>query len=203
VADFQVCSLDPRCKDHLVDSFDKSSLAKTQALIGDHVVLYEIHSATFDSGILTDHVAQKELAKAKAKETLGGTMGLSVSGPAQGDIIRTALNIKTLSLSSSSSSSPTPLFDSMQCTWSVLEQSAEPALLEAYETGRTNSTPPVMGGQEDRRPAALLHPTFSFRYGFPPEVVSALRICSCMRVLMRQIGLVKGTMIIPEAHKPR
>jgi aryl-alcohol dehydrogenase-like predicted oxidoreductase len=142
VADFQV-SLDPgvphEVKDHSVDTFHQQ-LAETKALIGDHVVLYQIHSATFDSGILTDHLAHQELAK--AKETLGWKMGLSVSGPAQGDVIRTALNIKTLpspsssASSSSSSSSPTPLFDSVQCTWNVLEQSAGPALLEAYETGR-------------------------------------------------------------------
>jgi hypothetical protein len=61
-----------------------------------------------------------------------------------------------LSSLASSSSSPTPLFDSMQCTWNVLDQSAELALMEAYETGRTNWTSPVTGGQEDHRPAAAL-----------------------------------------------
>jgi hypothetical protein len=44
------------------------------------------------------------------------------------------------------------------------------------------------------------HPTCSGMVSRPPEAVSALRICRCKRLLMSQIGLVKGTMIISEAQ---
>lgn len=128
VADFNV-SLAPgaphEVKDHSVDNF-KKQLEETKSIIGKYVKLYQIHSATFESGILTDSKAHEELAN--AKESLGWRLGLSVSSPNQGEIIRTALKIKTASL--------LPLFDSVQCTWNLLEQSAGIALLEAYETGR-------------------------------------------------------------------
>jgi len=126
VADFQVSLAqgEPHeVKDHSTENFLKQ-LKETEALIGDYVDLYQIHSATFESGILTDTKAHKALAD--TKKARGWKMGLSVSSPRQGDVIRKAMEITV---------DKTRLFDSVQCTWNLLEQSASEALLELHEAG--------------------------------------------------------------------
>ena len=125
VADFQVSlgqGQPHEVKDHSVANFMKQ-LEETKQNIGEYVDLYQIHSATFQSGVLTDTSVHQALFQ--TKQQYGWKMGLSVSGPSQGDVIRAALQI---------TQEQTPLFDSVQCTWNLLEQSAGPALMEA--TGR-------------------------------------------------------------------
>lgn len=130
VADFQVALTKGQpheIKDHSVSNF-KKQLEETKQCIGEYVDLYQIHSATFDSGVLSDDTVHQALWD--AKQTLGWKLGLSVSGPSQGDIIRAALKIQI------PGSSNTPLFDSIQCTFNLFEQSASSALLQAYENGK-------------------------------------------------------------------
>jgi aryl-alcohol dehydrogenase-like predicted oxidoreductase len=98
---------------------------ETVELVGDYVNLYQVHSATFESGILTDkrvHEALNECKKSK-----NWSIGLSVSGPNQNDILREAMKIK--------SSDGVRLFDSVQCTYNVLEQRPGDALVEASNAG--------------------------------------------------------------------
>lgn len=111
-------------KDHSVENFLKQ-LKETQEELGEYVNLYQVHSATFESGILTDERAHEALAK--CREERGWSIGLSVSGTVQDEIIRTAMKIKT--------ADGGRLFDSVQCTFNVLEQKPGPALLEAHEAG--------------------------------------------------------------------
>ncbi len=111
-------------KDHSVDNFLKQ-LKETEKELGEYVNLYQVHSATFESGILTDERAHEALAK--CREERGWSIGLSVSGTVQDEIIRTAMKIKT--------ADGGRLFDSVQCTFNVLEQKPGPALLDAHEAG--------------------------------------------------------------------
>lgn len=127
VADWNV-ALEPgaphEVKDHSVDNFLKQ-LKETEEELGEYVNLYQVHSATFESGILTDGRAHEALAQCRKEK--GWSIGLSVSGTVQDEIIRTAMKIKT--------ADGGRLFDSVQCTFNVLEQRAGPALLEAHESG--------------------------------------------------------------------
>ncbi|HZG02439.1 MAG TPA: aldo/keto reductase [Streptomyces sp.] len=111
-------------KDHGVATFERQ-LAETRALLGDRLGLYQIHSVTPGSTALTDTALHRRLADLAAE---GVTVGLSTSGPAQGDAIRAALEVTV---------DGEPLFRSVQATWNPLEPSAGPALAEAHDAGRT------------------------------------------------------------------
>ena len=127
VADWNVALKDGaphEVKDHSVDNF-LMQLRETEKELGEYVNLYQVHSATFESGILTDERAHEALAK--CREERGWSIGLSVSGTVQDEIIRTAMKIKT--------ADGGRLFDSVQCTFNVLEQKPGPALLDAHEAG--------------------------------------------------------------------
>jgi aryl-alcohol dehydrogenase-like predicted oxidoreductase len=56
----------------------------------------------------------------------GVRIGLTTSGPSQADVLRRALEIER---------DGTPLFQSVQATWNLLEPSAAPALAEARAAG--------------------------------------------------------------------
>ncbi len=100
-------------------------IEETNEHIGDYVKLYQVHSATFDSGILTNTRAHEALNE--CKKTKGWSIGLSVSGPKQNDILREAMKIKV--------SDGSRLFDSVQCTYNILEQRPGEALVEAHNAG--------------------------------------------------------------------
>jgi len=126
VASFQV-ELPPgaphEVKDHSTENFLKQ-LQETDEYLGEYVDLYQIHSATFESGILTDERAHRALADCKAKR--GWKMGLSVSSPKQSDVIQEALQIKV---------DNERLFDAVQCTYNLFEQAPGPALQKAHDEG--------------------------------------------------------------------
>jgi aryl-alcohol dehydrogenase-like predicted oxidoreductase len=91
---------------------------ETQALLGDYVGLYQIHSATLESGVLDDAEVREELAALRAT---GVRVGLSVSGDRQADTIDRALE--------------TGGFDEVQATWNLHERSAGDALARAHAAG--------------------------------------------------------------------
>jgi len=111
-------------KDHSVDNFLKQ-VEETKELIGEYLDLYQVHSATFESGILTDTRVHEALASFKMEK--GCKLGLSVSGPTQDEILREAMKINAPDGSR--------LFDSVQCTYNLLEQRPGKALLEARNAG--------------------------------------------------------------------
>eukprot|EP00980_Cylindrotheca_fusiformis_P008720 scaffold1868_cov193-Cylindrotheca_fusiformis.AAC.5 len=110
-------------KDHSVENFLKQ-LAETNESIGDYVNLYQIHSATFESGVLENQDIHKALHD--CREDRGWKIGLSVSSPKQDEILRRAMEIEV---------NGKKLFDSVQCTYNVLEQRPGPVLSEAHEAG--------------------------------------------------------------------
>jgi aryl-alcohol dehydrogenase-like predicted oxidoreductase len=91
---------------------------ETSALLGDHLRLYQIHSATVDSGVLEDREVRDELAALRER---GVRVGLTVTGPRQAATIERALE--------------TGGFDAVQASWNLHERSAAGALARAREAG--------------------------------------------------------------------
>jgi aryl-alcohol dehydrogenase-like predicted oxidoreductase len=109
-------------KDHSLAALTRQT-AETRTLLGDHLDLYQIHSATLDSGVLEDQAVLAELTRLHEE---GLVIGLSSSGPAQAATIRRALELTT------AGAAP---FACVQATWNLLEPSAGPALAEAGSAG--------------------------------------------------------------------
>jgi aryl-alcohol dehydrogenase-like predicted oxidoreductase len=97
--------------------------AETQSLLGDYLDLYQIHSATLDSGVLENTAVLAELARLKRD---GVAIGLSLSGADQPLALARALTIEVDGVR---------LFDTVQATWNLLEPSAGPALHDADSAG--------------------------------------------------------------------
>jgi aryl-alcohol dehydrogenase-like predicted oxidoreductase len=93
-------------------------LAESRALLGLHLRLYQIHSATLESGVLEDRAVLEELRRLREE---GLSVGVSVTGPQQTETIRRALEVGS--------------FDTVQATWNLLERSSGAALAEAHAAG--------------------------------------------------------------------
>lgn len=119
----------------------RRQLGETRELLGGHLGLYQIHSATLESGVLEDDNVLRELED--LKET-GVAVGLSVTGPHQAETVQRALETGT--------------FDCVQATWNLFERSAEDALARAHETGtgvivkEALANGRLVGGDERLRP---------------------------------------------------
>ena len=109
-------------KQHNVDVLRKQ-FAISQQFFGDHLNLYQIHSATLQSGVLENQPVLECLAEMRNR---GLEIGLSVSGVDQSAVIEKAISIKF---------DGEKLFSSVQATWNLLERSAESALGKAHEAG--------------------------------------------------------------------
>lgn len=121
-ADWQVKADKHEIKEHSLETLTHQ-LAESQATLGHHLSLYQIHSATLESGVLEDRAVLEELARLRQR---GVRIGLSLTGPRQSDTLRRALDITVAGQR---------LFDCVQATWNLLEQSAGTALNEAHEAG--------------------------------------------------------------------
>lgn len=124
-------------KDHSLAHFE-SQLPETLATCGEFVRLYQIHSATFDSGILGNVEAHRALARLRRER--GWRLGLSLSGPLQGETLDAALALEEPEEPTQGDASETQprrrrLFDSVQATYNVLEQAPQEALMRAREAG--------------------------------------------------------------------
>ena len=109
-------------KDHSLAAL-RRQLAESRALLGAFLALYQVHSATLESGILDDRAVLSALAELVSG---GLVIGMSVSGPRQAEVIRKALTIRVDGVNP---------FRSVQATWNLLEPSAGPALAEAHAAG--------------------------------------------------------------------
>jgi aryl-alcohol dehydrogenase-like predicted oxidoreductase len=96
---------------------------ESRAHLDRYLSLYQIHSATFESGVLHNRLVLNKLARLKA----GGTsIGLTLSGANQAAVLAEARRVEVDGVR---------LFDTVQATWNLLEPSAGPALAEAAAAG--------------------------------------------------------------------
>lgn len=109
-------------KEHSLAVFT-AQLAESRALLGPHLALYQVHSLTPDSGFFADAGLLRALAGLRADGVL---VGLTTSGPGQGDTIRRALELTV---------DGRPLFSTAQVTWNLLEPSVDKAAAEAASAG--------------------------------------------------------------------
>ncbi|MEB2283241.1 MAG: aldo/keto reductase [Myxococcales bacterium] len=100
-------------------------LGETRALLGDHLDLYQIHSATAESGCLED---ERLLAALVAARRSGAcrALGLSLSGPTSDRALALALAARI---------DGEPVFDAVQATVNLLEPSLLPLLAAAHAAG--------------------------------------------------------------------
>jgi aryl-alcohol dehydrogenase-like predicted oxidoreductase len=96
----------------------RRQLDETRGVLGEHLDLYQVHSATLESGVLEDAAVLGDLEGLKKA---GVAVGLSVTGSHQVETIARALD--------------TGVFDTVQATWNLLERSASDALAQAHEAG--------------------------------------------------------------------
>ena len=122
VGDWRMDADTHEVKDHSLPALTRQA-AESRSLLGDHLDLYQIHSATLDSGVLEDRPVLDELGRLRDQ---GLVIGMSSSGPAQAATIRRALEL------TSAGKAP---FACVQATWNLLEPSAGPALAEVGQAG--------------------------------------------------------------------
>ncbi|MBE2225482.1 MAG: aldo/keto reductase [Anaerolineae bacterium] len=122
-ADWQIQADAHEIKEHSLPVLERQ-IQESRALLGDYLDIYQIHSATLDSGVLTNDAVLAKLAQLKQD---GLKIGLSLSGSQQGETLKRALDVQT--------ENGALLFDSVQATWNLLEQSAGEALRQAHEAG--------------------------------------------------------------------
>ncbi|CDF80734.1 oxidoreductase [Formosa agariphila KMM 3901] len=111
-------------KEHSFDKL-KEQWQISKALLPE-LKIYQVHSATLDSGIFTNTEALQELHSIK-KET-GVQIGISSSGVNQNEIIETALSIKI---------DNEDLFTSFQVTYNIFEQSTYKLLKRILSENKT------------------------------------------------------------------
>jgi aryl-alcohol dehydrogenase-like predicted oxidoreductase len=109
-------------KDHSLSVLRRQA-GESWSLLGTHLRLYHIHSATLESGVLEDSGVLRELARLRSE---GLCIGLSVTGAKQGETLKRAMDIVLDGV---------PLFGCVQATWNILETSAAPALARAHAAG--------------------------------------------------------------------
>lgn len=109
-------------KDHSLEVL-RRQYGESMQYLGPYLGLYQIHSATLDSGVLANRAVLAELARYREH---GIEIGLSLSGPQQAATLEQAMAVTVGGL---------PLFTAVQATWNLLEPSAGVALQAAHDAG--------------------------------------------------------------------
>ncbi|PYE54103.1 aldo/keto reductase [Deinococcus yavapaiensis] len=158
VADWRTDVWPQEVKDHSADNFERQ-WTQTRERLGDRLGVYMIHSVTPDSNVLNDATLLARLENLAARGVL---VGLSVSGPKQGDLIRRALELD--------------VFRVVQATWNLLEPSADEALREAHAAGLGVIVKEgVANGRLTERGEEAKHPAMRAAcqaYGVTPDVIA-------------------------------
>lgn len=121
-ANWSVTAAKHEVKDHSLGTL-RRQMEESKELLGSYLNLYQIHSATLESGVLDNRDVLNELG---ALRESGLKIGLSLSGPNQSEVLRRALNVTI---------DGRRLFDCVQATWNLLEPSAGAALMDAHDAG--------------------------------------------------------------------
>ncbi len=123
-ANWQVEAEQHEVKEHTLPVLQRQ-VGESRAYLGPYLKLYQIHSATLDSGVLESKEVIAELARLKVEEGL--RIGLSLSGAAQAETLHRALGVRLFN--------GRPLFDAVQATWNLLEPSTGEMLAQAHSEG--------------------------------------------------------------------
>ncbi len=121
-ADWNVGAEVNEVKDHSLGQLRRQRRESDENL-GSYLDLYQIHSATLESGVIED---QSVLAELENYQEQGLKIGLTLSGPKQSETLYKALKITR---------NGRPLFDCVQATWNLLETSVGEALMTAHQNG--------------------------------------------------------------------
>ena len=121
-ADWNVDAEVHEVKIHTRENLDRQ-YGESRSLLGTHIRLYQIHSATLESGVLERPDVVARLADLRDS---GLVIGFTTSGPRQAETIRRAVDIEV---------GGSPVFGTVQATWNLLEPSAGAALGEAADAG--------------------------------------------------------------------
>jgi aryl-alcohol dehydrogenase-like predicted oxidoreductase len=102
-----------------------AQLAESRDFLGDRLDLYQIHSATVESGVLSDEALLAALVDGRRRGDYRA-VGLTLSG---------ATSAKTLALARDARVDGESVFDVVQATFNLLEPSLAGALREAHDAG--------------------------------------------------------------------
>ncbi len=122
-ANWQVEARQHEVKEHTLPVLNRQ-WGETRENLGRHVRLYQIHSATLDSGVLENIPVLQQLWVLKQREAV--KIGLTLSGPEQAATLRRAAALTV---------GGARLFDTVQVTYNVLEPSTGPLLEEVHAAG--------------------------------------------------------------------
>jgi aryl-alcohol dehydrogenase-like predicted oxidoreductase len=114
-ANWQVKADKHEVKEHTVAQLNRQ-LPESRALLGDHLSLYQIHSATLESNVLADTNVLNALAKLKWD---GVAIGFTTTGERQRETIEYGLRLKVDGVR---------LFDTVQVTYNLAQRSADLAI---------------------------------------------------------------------------
>ncbi len=121
-ADWKIDATTHEIKEHSLPVLQRQ-WTESRSMLGEYLRLYQIHSATLESGVLDNIPVLNELARLKRE---GVFIGLTTSGSNQSEILTKAIRIEIEGVR---------LFDTVQATWNLLEPSATETLSWAHETG--------------------------------------------------------------------
>lgn len=107
-------------KDHGLETFRRQS-AESRRILGPHLDVYCVHSASLDSGVLDDEDVLDALDAFAARHGL--LLGLTATGPRQADTLRAVLDRHA------------HRFQVVHATFNVLEPSVDPVLWECHAAG--------------------------------------------------------------------
>jgi len=110
-----VANFNPNAKQHEVKehSIDKLNMQwEYSKMLLPYLKVYQIHSATFDSGVLDNLEVLKRLHELKNENNI--TIGLTATGVNQTEVLEKGLSIQIENEA---------LFQSFQCTFNILDQS--------------------------------------------------------------------------------
>jgi aryl-alcohol dehydrogenase-like predicted oxidoreductase len=122
-ADWRVDADVHEVKEHSLAVLQRQ-IKESREWLGQHLRLYQIHSATLSSGVLENQDVLAELTRLKQE---GLYVGLTLSGARQAETLRRALGVRLLG--------GAPLFDTVQATWNLLEPAAGEVLQQAKNEG--------------------------------------------------------------------
>ena len=121
-ADWRVDAPVNEVKEHSLAVLRRQRRESGAALDG-YLNLYQVHSATLESGVLENQAVLSELARYREE---GMAIGLTVSGTGQVETLERAMQVVV---------DGRPLFQCVQATWNLLEPSAGNILQAAHQAG--------------------------------------------------------------------